>query len=150
MVTCSDDILLKFVVVSAVAPLIIPSSAHAGKLYATITWSKFGIHLTLKYYTILCSQRITSALCTKIILTVLPPKAVCALPSHFCPERLAREPASKGHTGGRSRKSAKPAGPLLCTTFIKSDFCARTIEVALRVVNKFNYNNVSRAGPTLK
>ena len=56
MVTCSDDILLKFAVVSAAALLIIPSSAHAGKLCATITWSKFGIHLTLKYYTILCSQ----------------------------------------------------------------------------------------------
>ena len=41
MVTCSDDILLKLAVVSAAAPLIIPSSAHAGKLYATITWSKF-------------------------------------------------------------------------------------------------------------
>ena len=68
----------------------------------------------------------------------------------FCPERPAREPASKGHTGGGSRKNAKPAGPLLCTTVIKSDFCARTIQVVLRVVNKFNYNNVSRAGPTLK
>ena len=68
----------------------------------------------------------------------------------FFPERLAREPTSKGHTGGGSRKSAKPAGPLLCTTFTKSDFGARTIQVALRVVNKLNYNNVSRAGPTLK
>ena len=41
MVTCSDDMLLKFAVVSAAAPLIIPSSALAGKLYATMTWSKF-------------------------------------------------------------------------------------------------------------
>ena len=36
--------------------------------------------------------------------------------------RLAREPVSKGHTGGRSRKIAQPAGPLLRTTIIKSDF----------------------------
>ena len=35
MVTCSDDILLKFAVVSAAALLIIPSSAHARKLCAT-------------------------------------------------------------------------------------------------------------------
>ena len=86
----------------------------------------------------------------KIILTVLPPKSCVCVATPFCPERPAREPASKGHTGGGSRKNAKPAGPLLCTTFIKSDFCARTIQVALRVVNKFNYNNVSRTGPTLK
>ena len=57
---------------------------------------------------------------------------------------------NNNNTGGGSRKTAKPAGPLLCTTVIKSDFCARTIQVALRVVNKYNYNNVSRAGPTLK
>ena len=44
----------------------------------------------------------------KIILTVFLPKMcmyVCVV-IPFCSERLAREPASKGHTGGRSRKSA--------------------------------------------
>ena len=46
---------------------------------------------------------------------------VYVLSSHFS-RRLACEPASKGHTGGRSRKIAQPAGPLLCTTIIKSDF----------------------------
>ena len=40
MVTCSDDILLKFAVVSAAALLIMPSSAHAGKIYAMIICSK--------------------------------------------------------------------------------------------------------------
>ena len=74
----------------------------------------------------------------KIILTVLPPKSCVCVAIPFCPERLAREPASKGHTGGGSRKSAKPAGSLLCTKIMKSDFGARTIQVALRVVNKFN------------
>ena len=115
MATCSDYIIFN-VVVSAAAPLIIPPSANAGKLCAT----------------------------------VLPPKSCVCVATPFRPERPAREPASKGHTGGGSRKNAKPAGPFLCTTVIKSDFCAQTIQVALRVVNKFNYNNVSRAGPTLK
>ena len=64
--------------------------------------------------------------------TVLPPKSCVCVATPFCPERPAREPASKGHTGGGSRKNAKPAGPLPCTTIIKSDFCARTIQVALR------------------
>ena len=41
IVTCPDNILLKFAVVSAAAPLIIPSSAHAGKLCAMILCSKF-------------------------------------------------------------------------------------------------------------
>ena len=74
---------------------------------------------------------------------------MCALPPHSVVNvRLVNLPARATQEG--SRKNAKPAGPLLCTTFIKSDFCARTVQVALRVVNKFNYNNVSRAGPTLK
>ena len=62
--------------------------------------------------------------------------------------RLARGHASKGHTGGRSRKIAQPAGSLLCTSIVKSDFVyerlialhsrLRPVQVALRVVNKFN------------
>ena len=38
---CPDEILLKFAVVSAAAPLIIPSSANARKLCAMIIRSKF-------------------------------------------------------------------------------------------------------------
>ena len=41
MITCPDEILLKFAVVSAAAPLITPSSANAGKLCAMIIRSKF-------------------------------------------------------------------------------------------------------------
>ena len=71
-----------------------------------IIWSKFRIHLTLKYYTILCSQHNHCCVMYKILLTVLPPKSCVCVAIPFCPEHLAREPASKGHTGGRSRKSA--------------------------------------------
>ena len=63
-----------------------------------------------------------------------PPKSVrvCVRCHPICSERLAREPASKGHTGGRSRKIAQPAGPLLCTTIIKSHFVHERLIVPIQ------------------
>ena len=84
--------------------------------------------------------------------------SVYVLSSHFS-RRLARGHASKGHTGGRSRKIAQPAGlalvifqkrtqPLLYTSIVKSDFVYNElivlhlfrpwpIQVALMKVNMF-------------
>ena len=83
--------------------------------------------------------------------------------------RLACEHASRGHTGGRSRRITQPAGLALvllqegfsrsfCPSTVKSDVVNERMnrsplaklcpmQVALMVVNKFTH--ISRAGPTV-
>ena len=127
---------------------------------------------TWKCCTTLCSQQITISnvqnkyklKSSKWPLNAPPPNlSMCVSSSHFS-RRLARGHASKGHTGGRSRKIVQPAegavvllqegynrffarrssSRILCTNeLIVLHSRLRPIQVALMVVNKFT-NDKSR------